>query len=371
LDKGLEQMKTQQNYFRETAHIIWTITAKDILDGFSNKTILTTIIMVFLLLGVQKVSPSIFHGDRPPILAVYDAGNSNLMPKLRDNPSLSFHESTSQEDMERTLGYENLVVLGLSLPADFDHILQSGSKIELTGRVDHWVSETEMAEIQTYFEGQLNSLTGKQVTINVQGDTVFTQPDGGIAFQVPLGMTILLIFFGLLIPPNIMLEEKQTKTIDALLVSPASSGQLIVAKALAGLFFCLIGALVAFAFYGVYIVHWGMAILTVVSGGFFAVSLGLLLGSKLEVRQQLSLWSFILLQPLLLPVILVTMQHLLPQGVITVLQWVPTVALAKMFRASLLPVIQFSQYLPELGLILGSTTLILAVLARVVRWSDR
>ena len=54
----------------------------------------------------------------------------------------------------------------------------------------------------------------------------------------------LMIYFvfstALMLIPYLMLEEKQTKTLDALLTSPASPGQVVLGKALAGFFYILV-----------------------------------------------------------------------------------------------------------------------------------
>ena len=364
-------MNTITRKFSDNLRIIWAITAKDIVDAVKNKAILSTILSALFLMVLYKVMPSLSDAGSPPRLALYDAGSSSLVAQLEKDSQIDLREMPSHKKIEEYLGYENTVVLGLVLPADFDQALATNEQIELDGYVDHWVSDAATGEIQSFFEGQLTKLTGTAVRINVESDTVLTQLNSGHAFFLSLGMIVLLSMFGLSITANLMIEEKQTKTLNALLISPASSSQVVIAKALTGLFYCLVAAAVVLAFNVTLVVHWGVVILGVICGSMFTVALGLLLGSIFEVKQQLTLWGFILFQPLLLPVVFSMMDDLVPQSVITVMRWIPTVALGKVFRVSLLGRAPLALFGLELAFVAGCAALVLGAVTWVVRRSDR
>jgi len=364
-------MNTITHKFSDNLRIIRAITAKDIVDGIKNKTLISAIMTVFLLFVLYTVGPTLWYGGRPPILAVYDAGNSQLVPELENSEWLRLREMSSIEEMEYNLGLEDYALLGLVLPSDFDQTVETREQIELEGYVDHWVSDDEASEKQTYFEEHLAELIGKPVYIHVERDTVYTHADGGYPFKISLIMIVLLTMLGVMVTPHLILEEKETKTLDALLVSPASAGQVVMGKALTGLFFCLAAAFLLLAFNATLIVHWGVAILAVICGALFTIALGLLLGTIFEVKQQLGLWGFILLPPLIIPVGLGVLRDLLPEGVAGVIRWMPTVALARAFKAALSANAPLAEFGPELALIAGCAVLVLIAVAWIVRRSDR
>ena len=99
---------------------------------------------------------------------------------------------------------------------------------------------------------------------------------------------------------------------------------MVAGKALAGVFYCLVTAAAVFAFNAALIVHWGLAILAAIFGSLFTVSLGLLLGSIFENKQQMTLWGFLLLNVMLVPAFLSIMTDLLPRAVTDLIRWVPT-----------------------------------------------
>ena len=57
----------------------------------------------------------------------------------------------------------------------------------------------------------------------------------------------MILMMGIFLVPSLLFEEKETKTMQALLVSPASIGQVVVGKALAGAFYILVTAVMMFA----------------------------------------------------------------------------------------------------------------------------
>ena len=61
--------------------------------------------------------------------------------------------------------------------------------------------------------------------------------------MVTTTLAIALLTIGILLSPLLIIEEKESHTFEALLVSPASFTQVIAGKALAGASYCLIAAL--------------------------------------------------------------------------------------------------------------------------------
>jgi ABC-2 type transport system permease protein len=350
--------------------IIWAIALKDIADSFKNKTILMTLFSATLLMVMYRTMPALTSGDDPPSLALYDAGQSRLVAELEDDAQIDLRRADSQADMERTLGRENTAVLGLVLPVDFDQVVASGAQAELKGYVDHWVSDADANETSSFFEQRLTTIAGTPIHISLERETVFTQPDGWQPYNLALAMVVLLTMFGLAITPNLMFEEKQTKTLNALLVSPAGAGHVVASKGITSLFYCLVAGAIVLAFNASLVVHWQAVILATLCGSLFTIALGLLLGSIFESRQQISALTFLLFQPLLLPVGLSVITDLFPQTVNTVLSWIPTVALADVFRLSAQSSAPLSLYLSKLAFVAGSGLLILAAVAWVVRRSD-
>ena len=157
----------------------------------------------------------------------------------------------------------------------------------------------------------------------------------------------------------------------ALLVSPASIGQVVIGKALAGSFYILVAAALLFAITWIDVIHWDMAILFVVCTGFFSVGVGLVLGSFFDKPQDTVGWMTALLL-LLVGAILVRMLGMeLPALVENILPWVPSVALAEICHAAFSEAVPRTQILANLGIILPVSLLLIALVIWRVQRSDR
>ncbi len=112
-------------------------------------------------------------------------------------------------------------------------------------------------------------------------------------------VSYLMIYFvfstALLVIPHLMLEERQTKTMDALLTSPASPGQVVLGKALAGFFYILIIGGLALVLFSAFIVNWPMALVAFLGYALFAIGLGLLVGSFITSSKQIGIWMLVLM----------------------------------------------------------------------------
>lgn len=353
--------------------IVWAIAAKDIVDALKNKNTLTVILVVLFMIAFYRFMPTLESGGQLPNVLIYDAGASSLVTALEGSSRLKLYPRyTSQEQMESDLANWDVPELGLVVPADFDRALASGEPVELAGYVLHWVSDSQANELRTLVETEIADRLGKPVRINLEGNIVYTRKDStGLALTATVSVIFTLVMVGISLIPNLMIEEKRTKTLDALLVSPAGSGHVVAGKALTGLFYGLTATAVALACNAALVTHWALTVLAAVCGALFVVSLGLLLGSLTENRQQLTLWAWVLILPLLLPVFLSIMDDLLPATAIAVMRWIPTVALGRVLRVSFAARAPLADFGPELALIVGCTALALGAVAWLVRRSDK
>jgi ABC-2 type transport system permease protein len=186
-----------------------------------------------------------------------------------------------------------------------------------------------------------------------------------------MAIVLALTMLGMLVVVHLMLEEKQAQTLDALMVSPASPLQMLLGKAVTGMVYSLIGALAVYALNAAYITNWGLALLAGLCGSLFTVGLGLWLGTLFESRQQLTLWGFLLMNLLLLPMFLVIMEDVLPAIAVQIMRWVPTSTIAWLVRASFPQQAPLGQVVGRLGYLLAWAGAVFALGSWQVRRLER
>ena len=356
---------------RANLRIIWAITAKDLLEGLRNKSAIGVILSALFVVVLYRYLPMLTEANEPLRLLIYDAGDATLVPILENSPAFDVYTYATAERVEELLALDgDSQKLGLMIPANYDDVVAERGEPELTVYLMRWLSGEEAQEILQAVEGEIAALTG--VSAQLVEQRVELAPEGiGGGLMPAVGMVFVTLMIGMTVPTHLMLEEKQTKTLAALLVSPATAGQIALGKALTGLTYALLGVGVAFVFNNALISHGWLTLLVAMLSALLSVGLGLLLGMLLDSRQQLMLWAWVLLIPLTIPMFLSIMEDLVPANLIAVFRFIPTVVQFELFRVSFAGPITVSDWAPRSLLLLGWAVAVLGIVVWLLRRSDR
>ncbi|MBE0687037.1 MAG: ABC transporter permease [Anaerolineaceae bacterium] len=355
---------------RDIVNIIWTIASKDIVDALKNKVVVSMIIVLSIMLFVPKMLPLLFEQVQTP-LPIYDMGDSSLLTELRNNSDISVQVMHSEQELRYALCSSMYPLIGLLIPEDFDQNFPTDAQVELQGYVC-WGKRYQVSELQPKLEEMLSRSLGRSVFIHIEGNILYPPSDGFLYLSMATVNSVLMILMmGIFLVPSLLFEEKETKTIQALLVSPASIGQVVVGKALAGSFYILVTALMIFTISWTDVIHWNMVVLFVISGGIFSVAVGLILGSFYEKQLDMVGWMPALLILLVGSVLVIMLGTELPKLAENILPWVPSVALAEIYRTAFSETIPFTRVLNDLWIVLSVSLPLYAIVIWKIRRSDR
>jgi len=349
-------MKATRNKIPDSMHLIWIITSKDIVESLKNWLIISLILAMGFMLLMPKLLGLMLIPPETPVV-VYDPGESRLTAELENSDQVQVQRARTVAEVEEVIGSMGFGLgpeFGLAIPDNFDQVLDAGNQPELDGYVA-WANRV-----------------GQPVSINMEENIVYPPAESGLwLLMVTITPVIVIFVMGIQLVPTLLFEEKQSKTLDALLVSPASHNQVVAGKALAGLFYVMVAAGVVFAINWSGVVHWEMVLLFVLGIGLFSVGLGLLLGSFFE-RQQDVVGLTMALIVVAVAALFVDMLELdMPAAVQTLLPWVPTVALAEILRFVFLENVPWTEALLKLGSVLAISAVLYVVVVLKVRRSDR
>jgi ABC-type Na+ efflux pump permease subunit len=355
--------------------IIWAIAAKDIIDAIKNKAIITVVLGMATMMLSAQAFPFLLKLSATPRAVVYDAGRprdgiSRLVSAMAEDGTYRLTEVDSQQAMKDVLLDLNAEVLGLIIPAGFEQTLESETEGKLQGYVV-WARRSAAGELAGEMERHLEALLQKPVHVEIEGNLVFPPPDRtGSQGMIAVVLALVLVTTGGFLVPYLIFEEKQTHTMDALLVSPARAADITIGKALAGIVYCLTAMAVVLAFNFSSVVSWGVAIMAVLVGALFAVGVGLLLGSIFETAQQVGAWAIIPILLLMVPLMLATLGNL-PPVLESLLPWMPTIGLGNLFLLSFSGSATLARVLPGLALVVGWALPLYAAVIWNVRRSDK
>jgi ABC-2 type transport system permease protein len=307
-----------------------------------------------------------------PRAIVYDPANLGFVDAVGRGEGYSIYELPTLAEMQAEVGSISTGTIGLAIP--LDHSLEEDDTvpIELTAYHAHAMKDEDFRELTDFFEEVLSGALGKTVKLVDGGKVYPTLTSGGHPFMVGITLVVAILTVGSALVPVLMLEEKEKHTMAALLVSPAGYGQIVIGKALAGMFYCLSAVGVVFALNIRLIASWPLAILAALAGALFTVGLGLLFGVLFEQQQTMSMVMGISLLALLVPIILgLQPSAQFPPVVQAALPYLPSIAMAKIFLMSFSKLVDSSVLFFNLALLLGWAVLLLLLVVWRVRALDR
>ena len=305
---------------------IAAIARKDIVDAIRNRYLLIALLTPLLVAFLFRVLLPGINSLNTLTIVVHDPGNSILIAQLRSKPQIKLVGAGSADSAASEVE-KSKAVGGLVVPTNFDADVAAGKQPELTIYVNNKKSIIEQATFRQLVEQQILSLV-KQPTparptwIDVATETG-AQKGGGLNLnQMLLPLLLLMVFAmtGALVVPLLLVEEKEKRTLDFLLTSPASLTDIITGKALTGVVYSLLIAGVLLALNHKLVGNWPLTLLTILLGLLFVVAIGLLMGSLFQNTMQVNTWAslvlFLLLTPSFpapgLPATLETAMHFIP-----------------------------------------------------------
>lgn len=284
------------------SRVVTAIARKDLVDAIRNRYLLFALLTPLLVaLFIRLLLPGM-NSMTNVIIVVHDPSQSSLLTRLRTAPQMKFVEMDSAEAVAGEVGKTNAAG-GVIVPANFDADVAAGKQPELTVFVNNKKNIIEQAAFRLLLERQVMSLVqdtapAKLIWIDVAQESA-SQTRRGVDLNQMLMPLLLLLGFGMtgaLVVPLLLVEEKEKRTLDFLLTSPATLIEIIMGKALTGVVYSVLIAAVLLALNVRLISNWPLTLLTIFLGQLLIVAIGLVMGSVLKTTMQINTWaSFVLL----------------------------------------------------------------------------
>jgi ABC-2 type transport system permease protein len=238
---------------------------------------------------------------------VHDAGGSRLVAELRKTPQIGVVEVLSADATAGEVE-KRKAIGGLVVPSGFDTDLAANKQPELTVYVNNEKTIFEQAALRRLLEQIVRSFAKQPEParlnwVDVDKGANDKNRSGTGLDQIMLPLLLILTFgmIGAFVVPLLIVEEKEKRTLDFLLSSPASLNEIIAGKALTGVVYTLLIAGLLLGINRQHIQNWPLTLLTIVLGLLFVVGVGLVIGSLLNNTMQVNTWASLILIVLLAP----------------------------------------------------------------------
>ena len=356
-------------------NIIWKIARKDLVDAVKNQYLFLSLLMpIFLWVIFRLVFPDMNSMGTMKI-AVHDEANSRLVTELRIMPEVALSELENEQQVIDFV--KKQATGGLVIPVGFDDAVTGDLNPPLTVYVNSRRGGGGIQAFRSLVDQQLWNLAGHDslpAQVKVIDTTGSKSGLFGNDIQMDRFMSVMLLVLsivgiGVFVVPSLLVEEKEKKTLKALLVSPAGPSEVVAGKALAGLVICLVivGSMILLnkAWTG----NWPVTILTLILGSLFLVLVGLAMGGFFKTITQVNTWSSVFLVVLLLPSWVSVMPLPDPFGMI--IRLVPSYYLVDLLNQSMAGKATFGSIWSSLIVLAVCTAVAFSVVVWTVKREDR
>jgi ABC-type transport system involved in cytochrome c biogenesis permease component len=361
-------MKSKTNKITQNLRMVLAIAWKDILEGWKNKIILTSVITALFLVIFYNYLPDLTRGDELPLMVIYDPYD---YIKFEDTIGMTdFNHRVEQEEdvFFYVLRDMETPVIGLKFEEDPNN-LQDNSTLIFQAYYPYWMNQSQIVNIKTSTEITLEKLWGMPIEIEKDGILVYPVMDNyayGKTFIATAGLLLQLAIMGLSMAPQLIVEEKESQTLQAIVVSPANLAHFILGKSLAVLFYTTLTTAIGLFFVGPLIIHWGLVLAALLIGMLTIITPGILLGALLESKQQIQIWVWVMFIPIILPVFF-SVVRIFPDYIMNIIDWWPTVALSRLLRAGFTLNPPLNTYVLEIIYLLSLSLVLFGITLGVIR----
>lgn len=192
---------------------------------------------LILSLAINLLVGTFFSGK--PRLAVFDAGQSQMVAALQENDGLILQVASSAGAVESAVR-SGSADMGMVLPPGFDEQLRSSAETDVTVYVYGESLLRDRAFLGSAIASQLREITGEESPVEVLTETL---GDGmSLPWEdrlLPLVVMMAIFLGGTMVPATSLVQEKQDRTITAVTTTSASLEEVFAAKGLLGFLIAL------------------------------------------------------------------------------------------------------------------------------------
>lgn len=264
---------------------------KELWQGPRNFIFVWALVMpIIISLVVSLIFGTLFSAK--PKLGVVDEGGSQLVAMAEQLPSVIIKEYGSVAEIKQAVE-GGAVDVGMVLPADFDSSVMQGEETELTTYIWGESLAKNRIILGATIANLVRELTGQEAPVEIETITL------GDEVSIPwndrlLPFIVLMAVFlgGLLLPAASVIEEKEKKTLQALVITPASVGDIFIAKGLMGIMLSLFMGVVILALNQAFGAEPALLVLVLALGAIMAVEIGLLCGALMkDITTLFAVWK--------------------------------------------------------------------------------
>jgi ABC-2 type transport system permease protein len=257
---------------------ILRILRKDLRLGPRSPIVLYAFVLpIVMTLLIRGVFGGLFEAK--PRLAVVDLGSSRVTADARALDGIDVTLLGDADELRRRVEANDFDA-GLVLPAGFDQAVTTGARPELTLYISGESLASNRVILGVTTIDLVRTVAGEPAPVNVE---VVSLGEASIELSLrllPLIMIYAVALAGAMVPALSLVEEKENRTIDALLVSPIRARDIMGAKALLGIILAMSTGIMTLAINSAFGGEYLAIIIALMIGAIMMAEVGVILGAR-------------------------------------------------------------------------------------------
>jgi len=254
---------------------------KELLQGPKNFILIWIIVApVLISLIVSLVFGTLFT-DKPKF-GVMDKGSSKLVTSAQQLDSIITKTYDSVSEIKQAVE-SGSVDVGIVLPQDLDECIMQGSQVKVTAYIWGQSLAKERIVLRATFANLARELAGQEALVEIESATL--GGEGSIPWNdrlLPFIVLMAVFIGGVFLPAISLIDEKQKKTLRALVITPTSIGDVFAAKGIVGIIVSLAMGVVILTLNQAFTANPLLLVLVLALGAVMASEVGLICGALIK-----------------------------------------------------------------------------------------
>jgi len=235
---------------------------------------------LFISLVMTLVFGELFAEE--PGLGILDRASSRVSDLAMQSPSVDGRRFDSVDSLKDAVE-SGTVDMGVVLPAGIDEMLRRGERTEVTAYVWGESLARNRTILTTVVDDIMREVAGHEAPVEIVtatlGDTESIPWNDRV---LPLVVLMAVIFGGSMVPATSLVDERQKRTLTALVVTPTTLEDVFLAKGLLGVIISVVMGVLILAINQAFGTQPLMLLTVLAMGAVLAAEFGILLGTRMK-----------------------------------------------------------------------------------------
>ncbi|MFC2027018.1 ABC transporter permease [Chloroflexota bacterium] len=271
--------------------LISVLLGKEFINGPKSFMFIWAAVVPIVFTLVATLAFGTFFSEKPK-LGIFDEGRSQLVANAQELDSVTTKVYDSLTMLKQATA-SGAVDMGIVLPDNLDDAVTQGEAMVIEGYIWGESLAKNRTIIPVTIADLVRELAGQEVPVDIESVTLGEEAgDPWNERLLPFLVLMGVFFSGLMLPSTSLIDEKQKKTLEAMVITPASIGDIFISKAILGIVLSTFLGIAILVLNNAFGAHSLLLVMVLFFGAIMAVELGLIFGALIkDITTLFTVWK--------------------------------------------------------------------------------